>query len=93
MSNKRDLSVQWLLGCSTHKEREERKALIKGGTVVLDILKKIVEKERIAVQSTRESDYADSAWAYKQAHLNGRIEELDRLHHLIRSVTDHNDEP
>lgn len=91
MSIKRGMSVQWLHGCSTVKEREDRKNLIQGSSVAFEVLLKIVDREREEVLAAREADYNDSSWAFKQAHLNGRIEELDRLHHLLRSAIDHNE--
>ena len=88
MSSNKGVSTQWYLGCSTAKEREDRASLLKGSSVALDVVKAIVDKERLDLLGVREADYNDSAWGFKQAHLNGRIDELDRLSNLLRSITD-----
>lgn len=85
------MSVQWLHGCSTEQERKDRKSLILGATPALEVLLNLVEQSRAEAEAVREADYQDAAWAYKQAHLNGRLEELDKLANLIRSALDHND--
>lgn len=91
MASDRGISSQWFFGCTDSKEREHRTATILGSTVTLDILVDIIEHQRYEVARVRESDYSDAAWAYKQAHINGRIEELDRILSLLRSATTRND--
>ncbi len=91
-SSKRGLHQQWYLGCSNEQERKARKGLLVGSSLGFDVLLALLDRERFDLLAVREGDYNDSAWAYKQAHLNGRLEELDRLSTLVRSVTDHNDD-
>jgi hypothetical protein len=88
---KRGLALQWYAGCSTDREREARYALLTGSSPAFDVLLALLEKEKLDLLTVRDSDYSDSAWACKQAHRNGRLDELDRLVGLLRSVTiDHN---
>lgn len=88
MPSKRGVNVQWYLGCSTVKEREARKELLSGTVAVFDVLNQIIDREKQELQSVREADYDASSWAFKQAHMNGRLEQLDRFSNLLRSVTD-----
>lgn len=83
------LVVQWLTGCQTEKERDARRSLLLGADPAFRVLLAIIEQGREDLLACREADYNDSAWACKQAHRNGRLEELDRLSYLLRSITDH----
>lgn len=85
---KRGISSQWFLGCANDKERKDRTSTVEGGTSVLLVLYDILEREKSDLLKSREADYADSAWAYKQAHVNGRLEQLDRLLQLLWSAID-----
>lgn len=85
------LALHWLTGCSTAKEREDRKHLITGASPALDVLVALMERLRTETLSVRENDYNDSAWPYKQAHLNGKIEQLDQILTIVRSATDQNE--
>jgi len=84
----RNLSTEWYHRCSGDKERTARKSLVESSVPALAVLKGIAEGKREELLKVRDTDYDTPAWACKQAHWNGRIEELDRLINLLGSVTD-----
>lgn len=75
----------WYHGCKTEEERANRKDLVHSSTPVLDVLEAVLEKRRRELLSMREDDYNVTGWAYLAAHRNGRLEELDRLIHLLNN--------
>lgn len=44
-------------------------------------LRQILNQEKETL--TRETDYDNPSWAHKQAHINGRLDEIDRILLLI----------
>ena len=85
---KQSLSSEWYRGCETDEARRSRKGLVAASTPVLDVLYALVEGRKAELLGVREQDYDAAAWSHKQAHRNGRIEELDRLSTLLRSAID-----
>jgi len=83
------LSVEWYRNCKNDEDRRKRKSVVLGASDTLEVLQELTEARKAELSVAREPDYNNSAWAYWQAHRNGRLEELDRLLQLLRSVTTH----
>lgn len=82
------MGVEWFFGCSTEEERSRRREIVLSSYSILKVLKEYLENKKNTL-SMREEDYDVAAWAFLQAHRNGRIDELDRLIKLIGSAIDH----
>lgn len=67
------------------EEKEDFEKLIGYSTRVLSRVKQMIEiRERdILSLETKQEEYHNPSWAYKQAHLNGRKAELKELKELF----------
>lgn len=65
------------------EDQENFRKFILSSRPVLDKLKDIVYNKVKDAQKVRSSDYADASWAYKQAHLNGRVDALNEILDLL----------
>lgn len=82
------MGVEWYFGCANEDDRERRRDVVLSSYSILKVLKEYLTNKKDTL-SMREEDYDVAAWAYLQAHRNGRIDELDRLIKLIGSAIDH----
>lgn len=82
------MAVEWYFGCANETDRERRRDVVLSSYSILKVLKEYLENKKETL-SMREEDYDVAAWAFLQAHRNGRVEELDRLIKLIGSAIDH----
>ncbi len=64
-------------------QQEERKNLVKSNKIVLDFLGEILYNMSIDEDKTSSLDYDCPSWAYKQAHINGFKDALDKVRKLI----------
>lgn len=78
------MKVEWFAGLPKEKH-EERKALVKGASPTLKVLKNILEKRLVdlADKQVNPAHYDSPAWAYMQADLNGSMRELKRVIELL----------
>jgi hypothetical protein len=65
-------------------EKSAREQMVLGSVSVLDILSKILRKERAALE--RKYDYNSAAWQYELAMDNGQKKKIDDLLNLIDPV-------
>lgn len=78
------LALSW----TNHLKGDAKKdfeGLVRNSTTVLGRLKTIIEQREADILKDESSpkDYDSPSWAYKQAHNNGRKEELRRLKELL----------
>lgn len=71
------MQTVWTKG---YKDKEARKKEILAYRNAFDALKEVLEKEYVPAPP---SDYENPAWAYKQAHINGQNQMLERVMSLI----------
>ena len=64
----------WISHLKTSKERDDFKKTLKNSRKALDKLLEIVYTIISSKSNTKVSDYTNSSWAYKQAHINGYLE-------------------
>lgn len=83
-SQKLSIPIVWVSHLKTEKEKEEFKQSIVS-SVALRRMKEILE-QRLEVIESSETDYDCPSWAYKQAHFNGRREELKDLLRLLAFI-------
>lgn len=72
------MKTEWFKGLSP-EETESIKKLVSSNKIMLDKLSEICYNRSQALKSVRAKDYDTPSWAYKQAHINGQIQELDDL--------------
>jgi len=66
------------------EKQEEFKNTVLGSKIVLDRLKEICYNRLYALkEKPSEADYDTPSWSFKQAHRNGRIDELSQLIKLL----------
>lgn len=62
------------------KEKEDFETYVRNATQIVERLRDIIrEREEEIGKSETSDDYESGSWAYKQAHRNGRKEELNAL--------------
>ena len=64
-------------------EAENIKKIVLGSKNLLDIVSKLCYNRLNDLNKITSSDYDSPSWAYKQSHINGQKEELERLIKLI----------
>lgn len=77
------ISTEWYLGSKDHKKTSD---LLTASTPTLQLIDLLLERKIKDSLTVNGSDYEIPSWAYKQAHLNGRVEALKELQRLIRSA-------
>ena len=81
MANK-SLKTAWLQG----EDEETKEIIIKSvvsSNAALDKLRKICYNRSVELNKTKISDYENSSWSHRQAHLNGMLEILNFIQELI----------
>lgn len=76
------MNVQLLNG-TKGEERAKLKEYIAGNKKLLDILYKVVYNKFKDTEKVSLTDYENSAWPYRQAHLNGKKEAFTELLNLL----------
>lgn len=79
------LAVDWTKHISNEDAKEDFAKVVYNSTVVLMRLRDMLteyEKELARIEVKSDS-YENSAWCFKQAHINGRKQELKRLKDLL----------
>jgi hypothetical protein len=81
------LSARWLADCTTDEERKSRYVQLVGGRNLFELTREVLLDQRDELESRRNAlpKYEEASWPYRQAHLNGEIEQVDRLLELIPS--------
>lgn len=77
------MDSRWLKYETDTSQHEDLKKRIASCNDVLGILAKLVQEKLDANQIVRLPDYNDSAWACKQADLNGYIRALEEIQKLL----------
>lgn len=67
----------------TREEKDEFIKQIVGSAHVLNIYRKVIEDRKKISEESKESDYNDASWAYKQADNNGYIRALKEVLRLF----------
>ena len=75
------MNQEWYVGA----DRKEVDRDVKKSPCLDHILRVLSAKIKAASEVSR-SDYDTAAWAYKQAHLNGRYDAFRELERLINSA-------
>lgn len=78
----RDVYSEWLADQAPDK-RAEYKDYLKNSTEIFEKLRKMIQKRYDNALHVREEDYDHASWAYKQAHLNGKLEALEEIYKLL----------
>jgi len=71
------MQTVWTKG---HKNTAARKSEVLSYRIAFNALKEVLEKEYVPAPPV---DYDNPAWAYKQAHINGQNQMLERVMSLI----------
>lgn len=74
--------TDWIKNLQDKKDQDEFKASIQNAGSVLDRVAQLIE-ERINSLGAPEKNYTSPSWAYLQAHVNGRKEELEYFKKLV----------
>ena len=78
----RNLNLRWVKGVP--KDRVENlEKLVRNSHIVLSRLKEIVEEDLKDLNKHPEADYSNPAWAFKQAHENGKQEYARQMLSLL----------
>lgn len=76
--------IDWTRNLKTDEEKSSFVALLKNSTILDRIRELVAERERTIERIDTSTDSYDTpSWAHKQAHLNGRREELTYLKRLL----------
>jgi predicted sugar kinase len=83
------VSVEWFKNLA-EGDQEKFKELLKSSHRVLGRQKQILEQRLVdlEIKEVAEAAYENPAWAYKQAHLNGRRAEIHSLLKLLDFLED-----
>lgn len=73
-------------------EKKEVEELVRGSTILLDRLRKILYNMQESKESTVLVDYDSPSWSHKQAHLNGQLDMLRQLQKIL-TVQERDDHP
>ena len=78
-------SVEWTKHLKTEAEKKEFEASVRHDTLVLGRLLEIIEDKINSLdrEEITPSSYENSAWAYKQAHINGTRQGLTTVKNLL----------
>jgi len=79
------MMVDWLKPY-TGEDRAKYERELRSSTFVIQRLKELIEEYDTEVVNTEERNmagYDKPAWPYKQAHVNGRRQELNRFRQLM----------
>ena len=76
------LNLRWLKGLAKDRTESVEK-VIRNSHIVLTRLKEIIEEDLKELNKSNESDYENNAWAYKQAHVNGKQEYARQMLSLL----------
>jgi hypothetical protein len=80
-----NISLQWTKHLKTESERKDFEKTLRNSSYTMrrirDILAEMLVEEQKAKISLK--DYQGGDWAYKQAHRNGRVENLNRCLELF----------
>lgn len=79
-------NARWTQGVSHEdSKRKQRYREILSSRSGFNLQREILNelKEEIQKQQDREPKYEDSAWPYRQAHLNGQKEMIDKVLNLL----------
>lgn len=82
------MQTKWFRG-KNPAEQAELRSLFNNSEKILDLLSDLCYNSIIELESARiNSDYDSPSWAFKQAHLNGKIEALKEVRLLLKSDKD-----
>lgn len=84
------LNSAWTHGLSG-PEKQQIEETVKGSTILLDRLTKILYNMQESKAATVLADYDSPSWSHKQAHLNGQLDIIRKLADIltIRERDDH----
>jgi hypothetical protein len=78
------LAAEWLKSAKTPEEKETTKNIVLNAAPAFNLMRKLLQDRKLAISPIREEDYEKGDWAAKQAHKNGRVNEID---HLLQMIT------
>lgn len=74
----------WIATCKTIEERKGLIEAVQNDTVVMGRLKEILQAKYDSLQGMSQTlDFVDSAWPYKQAHIQGQMAMLEAIFKLL----------
>jgi len=77
------LAADWFRGISKEEDKASLIQAIYSAKGILDIVKELVIAHKNSLEKVSMTDYDSPQWAYKEAHKNGRKEEIDYLLRLL----------
>jgi hypothetical protein len=83
---KKKFDVKWYKDCVTVTEKDDREKQILSASTALVLLKEILRDEKDKLATPKLTDYEVPHWQYKLAHVNGQIEQIDRLLKLLDPI-------
>lgn len=66
--------------------KEDEKEIFDRANLFRELLYDILSEERDKTVKITTSDYESPSWAFKQAHVNGKREQLDRILKFLSST-------
>lgn len=63
--------------------KDKTKKSVLAAKHILDAVIGILEKEKAALERPKKDDYDCPSWAYKQAHINGEIANINKVIDLL----------
>lgn len=76
------MPMEWLQGLKD-QDRANEIEYLRNCSTLFDKLRGMIQRRYDAALATKDTDYDSASWAYKQAHLNGKLEALEELYKLL----------
>lgn len=80
--NPKGIASEWVAGLDQEAKEKEIEYL-RNCSTLFDKLRSIIQNKYNASSVTKDTDYDNASWAYKQAHLNGKLQALEELYKLL----------
>jgi hypothetical protein len=80
--NPKAIASEWLAGLDEEAKAKEIEYL-RNCSTLFDKLRVMIQRRYDLNLATKDTDYDNATWAYKQAHLNGKLQTLEELYKLL----------
>jgi hypothetical protein len=78
-----NIASEWLIGCESEQEKEDRKAYLANSRQLVDLLKNMIQKRYDDLSGVKVTDYDSPSWSHKRAHLDGQLAALESIYKLL----------
>lgn len=76
------IASEWLAGLDGEAKEKEIEYL-RNCSTLFDKLRGMIQRRYDSGVASKDTDYDNASWAYKQAHLNGKLQALEELYKLL----------